>query len=239
MDGFFSLFSLQTLQNALHIIGYPAVTLFILIESAGIPLPGESMVLLAAFTAGVDGQLQLPGIIVCASFGAIVGDNIGFYIGRVGGRRFVERFGRFFFLKVEHLDKAAQFFDRHGPKAVFFGRFITFLRIWAAFLAGMNQMRWKTFLFYNALGGIVWALSISLLGFFAGRLLHDHFDQVDLVMKMTGWVGLGICIALAISAYIIFRIRRARTRRTHMAEEEPVAANHSCSSTSKNSTPVP
>lgn len=235
MDGFLSLFSLQTLVTALHVIGYPAVTLFILVESAGIPLPGESVVLLAAFTAGVDGQLQLPWIIVCAIFGAIVGDNIGFYIGRTGGRRFVERFGRFFFLKVEHLDKAAKFFDRHGPKAVFFGRFITFLRIWAAFLAGMNKMRWKTFLFYNALGGIVWALYISLLGFFAGRLFHDHFDKVELLVRMIGWVGLGICVVLPISAYVIFRIRRAR--RVRMAEEEAVAASHS-SSASKSPTLV-
>ena len=229
MSGFFSLFSLHTLANALHVMGYPAITLFILIESAGIPLPGESVVLLAAFTAGVDGQLQLPWIIACASFGAILGDNIGFYIGRTGGRRFVERFGRFFFLKMEHLDKAAKFFDHHGPKAVFFGRFITFLRIWAAFLAGMNRMRWKTFLFYNALGGIVWAVYISLLGFFAGRLLHDHFDKVEFVARMIGWSGLGICVALAIGAYIIFRIRKARRMRMTEDNVEAVAACHSSS----------
>ena len=237
MDGFLSFFSLQTLANALHVIGYPAVTLFILLESAGIPLPGESVVLLAAFTAGVDGQLQLPWIIVCASFGAILGDNIGFYIGRTGGRRFVERFGRFFFLKMEHLDKAALFFDRHGPKAVFFGRFITFLSIWAAFLAGVNRMRWKTFLFYNALGGIVWALYVSLLGFFAGRVFHDHFDQVESLARMIGWAGLGICVVVAISAFVIFRIRKAR--RIRVEKEEAVAASHSSSSTSKNATLTP
>src|SRR5215470_6346011 len=225
MSGLLSFFSLQTLVNALHVMGYPAITLFILLESAGIPLPGESVVLLAAFTAGVDGQLQLPWIIVCASLGAILGDNLGFYIGRTGGRRFVERFGRFFFLKMEHLDKAAKFFDRHGPKTVFFGRFITLLRIWAAFLAGMNRMRWRTFLFYNALGGIVWALYISLLGFFAGRLFHDHFDQVELLVRTIGWTGLGICIVLAIAAYITFRIRRAR--RIRRTKEETVAASHS------------
>jgi len=236
MSGLLSFFSLQTLVNALHVMGYPAIILFILFESAGIPLPGESIVLLAAFTAGVDGQLQLPWIIVCASAGAILGDNIGFYIGRTGGRRFVERFGRFFFLKMERLDKAAQFFDRHGPKTVFFGRFITLLRIWAAFLAGMNRMRWRTFLFYNALGGIVWALYISLLGFFAGRLFHDHFDKVELLVRTIGWTGLGICIALAIGAYIAFRIRRAR--RIRKTKEETVAASHS-SSTSKSKTLTP
>jgi membrane protein DedA with SNARE-associated domain len=227
MNEFLSFFSLHTLENALHVIGYPAVTLFILIESAGIPIPGESMMLLAAFTAGADGQLQLPWIIICAIFGAIVGDNIGFYIGRTGGRRFVERFGRFFFLKTEHLDKAAIFFNRHGPKAVFIGRFITFLRIWAAFLAGMNKMRWKTFLFYNALGGIIWSLYISFLGFFAGRLLHDHFDQVELAARMVGWVGLALCVLLIVATFIFFRIRRARARRVQTAEVKPVAASHS------------
>ncbi len=236
MSGFLSFFSLQTLQDMLHVIGYPAVTLFILIESAGIPIPGESMLLLASFTAGVDGQLRLPWIIFWASFGAIVGDNIGFYIGRTGGRRFVERFGRFFFVKTEHLDKAAKFFDRHGAKAVFLGRFITFLRIWAAFLAGMNKMHWKTFLFYNALGGIVWALYISLLGFFAGRLFHDNFDKVELLVRMIGWVGLGICVVLAVGAFIIFRIRRAR--RIRLMEVGAVAVGRSSSSADKSSAPV-
>jgi membrane protein DedA with SNARE-associated domain len=234
MSEFLSLFSLQTIANVLHVIGYPAITLFVLIECAGIPLPGETVVLLAAFSAGVDGQLQLPWIIVCASFGAILGDNIGFYIGRTGGRRFVERFGRFFFLKMEHLDKAEKFFERHGPKAVFFGRFVTFLRIWAAFLAGMHRMRWKTFLFYNALGGIVWTLYISLLGFFAGRVLHDHFDDVEFLVRTIGWTGLGICVLLAISAFVVFRIRRARRRR--IAKEEAIAASHSSSSTNKRPT---
>lgn len=229
MSGFLSFFSLQTLAHVLHVIGYPAITLFILLESAGIPLPGESVVLLAAFTAGTDGQLQLPWIIVCASVGAILGDNMGFYIGRTGGRRFVERFGRFFFLKMEHLDRAAKFFERHGPKAVFFGRFITFLRIWAAFLAGVNRMRWRTFLFYNALGGIVWALYVSLLGFFAGRLFHDHFDKVELLVRMIGWTGLGICVVLAAGAYIVFRIRRARRLRMKETKVEAVAACHSSS----------
>ena len=222
MNGFFSFFSLHNLANALHVIGYPAVTLFILVESAGIPLPGETIVLLAAFTAGVDGQLQLPWIILCASLGAIIGDNVGFQIGRTVGRKFVERFGRFFFVKTAQLDRAANFFQRHGAKAVFFGRFVTFLRIWAAFLAGMNHMRWQTFLFYNALGGIIWAIYISLLGYFAGRIFHDHFDQVDRLVRTVGWVGLVACIVLAIAAYILLRIRRTREQHKNGSNEESV-----------------
>ena len=100
-----ALISLETLQNALHVLGYPAVTLFIMIESSGIPFPGETMLLLASFYAAIDHQLQLPLIIACAAVGAIAGYNIGYYVGRTGGRAFVERFGRYLFLKPRHLDR--------------------------------------------------------------------------------------------------------------------------------------
>src|SRR6266568_600391 len=166
-----ALISLQTLQNALHTVGYPAVTLFVMIESSGIPFPGETMLLLASFYAAVDHQLQIGIIIACAALGAIIGDNIGFYVGRTGGRAFVERFGRYVFLKPQHLDRAEKFFAKYGDKTVFFGRFIAVLRAWAAFLAGVNQMRWRTFLIYNAAGGILWATIFGLLGYFPWRSL--------------------------------------------------------------------
>ncbi len=205
-------FSLQALQHILHIIGYPAVTLFILIESAGIPLPGEIMVLLASFSAGTDGHLQLPIIIACAATGAIIGDNIGYYIGHVGGRKFIERFGRYFFLKTQHLDKAEMFFNRHGAKTVFFGRFISLLRIWAAVLAGMNHMHWRTFLIYNSLGGIVWACSISLLGYLAGHVFHQHFHQVEWLVKIIGWGGTAIVLVITAGAVFTYRRHRAHCK---------------------------
>jgi len=220
MISLFPFFSLQTLQHALHVIGYPAVTLFILIESAGIPLPGEVMVLLASFSAVTDGQLQLPIIIACAAAGAIIGDNIGYYIGRTGGRKFIERFGRYFLLKPQHLDKAELFFKRHGAKTVFFGRFISLLRIWAAILAGMNHMPWRTFLIYNALGGIIWACYVSLLGYLAGHVFHEHFDQVELLVKTIGWGGLAIVMVTAASAFILYRRRRAHREEATMEKEE-------------------
>src|SRR5260370_6905449 len=129
MISLFSFFSLQSLQHALHVIGYPAVTLFVLIESAGIPLPGEVMVLLASFSAGTDGQLQLPIIIACAAAGAIIGDNIGYYIARTGGRKFIERFGRYLFLKPHPLYTTELFFTPHPPQTIFFGPFIPLLHI--------------------------------------------------------------------------------------------------------------
>ena len=138
---FAALIPLQILQNALDILGYPAVTLFILIESAGVPFPGETMLLLASFYAATTSHLHISLVIACAAMGAILGDNIGYYVGRTGGRTFVERFGRYFFVKPKHLDYAQRFFAKHGNKTVFFGRFFTILRIWSAFLAGVNGMR--------------------------------------------------------------------------------------------------
>jgi membrane protein DedA with SNARE-associated domain len=210
---FTTLFSLHTLQSLLDLLGYPAVTLLILLESAGLPLPGESMVLLASFYAATSHQLQLPLIMLCAALGAIMGDNIGYLIGRTGGRRFVERFGKYFFLKTSHLEYAERFFARHGAKTVFFGRFITLLRIWAAFLAGMNQMPWRTFMFYNALGGITWAILIGSLGYFGGIFFQDHFDQVEQLVKLIGWGGLGAVILLAIGMLLFLRLRHARQQR--------------------------
>src|SRR6266550_6432092 len=174
-----ALISLATLQNALNNFGYAAVILFIMIESSGIPFPGETMLLLASFYAGTNHQLQIPIVIACAAAGAIIGDNLGYLAGRTGGRALVQRFGKYVFLKPEHLDYAEKFFAKHGDKTVFFGRFVAVLRAWAAFLAGVNHMKWRTFLIYNAAGGIVWAIIYGTLGFFAGRIFHDNFAKVE------------------------------------------------------------
>jgi membrane protein DedA with SNARE-associated domain len=205
-----ALISLDTLRSALSTLGYPAVALFIMIESSGIPFPGETMLLLASFYAAVDQHLQIPLVIVCAALGAIIGDNIGYTVGRTGGYALVRRFGRFVFLKEEHLERAERFFAKHGDKTVFFGRFVAVLRAWAAFLAGVNRMRWPAFLIYNAAGGILWATVYGCLGFFAGRIFHDNFDAVERLARTISWAGAGLIVAAAIVAYIVFRVRRKR-----------------------------
>src|SRR5260370_33229617 len=112
-----ALISLQTLQSALSTWGYPAVSLFIMIESSGIPFPGETMLLLASFSAAtIDPQLNIVIIIAYAPLGAVIGDNAGYYIGRTGGRAIVERFGRYVFVKPRHLDYAEKYFEKHGDK---------------------------------------------------------------------------------------------------------------------------
>jgi membrane protein DedA with SNARE-associated domain len=171
------------------------------------------MLLLAAFYAAVDHYLQIPFVIGCAALGAIVGDNIGFYVGRTGGKAFIERYGHYFFLKPEHLERAEKFFAKYGDKAVFFGRFIAILRAWAAFLAGVNQMRWRTFLIYNAAGAILWATIFGLLGFYAGRLFHDNFTQVENLARRISWTLAGIIIlaVIVIVAIVIYR-RKKRSK---------------------------
>lgn len=215
-----SLLPLETLRNALNTFGYPAVAVFIMIESTGIPFPGETMLLFASFYAAVDQQLQIPLVIACAALGAIIGDNFGYTVGRTGGHAFVRRFGRYFFLKEKHLDHAERFFAKHGDKTVFFGRFIAILRAWAAFLAGVNRMHWTRFLIYNAAGGIIWAIAYGCLGFYAGRIFHDNFGAVEHLASTISWVGAGLIAAAIIAAYIFFRVRRHHHHKDETHEQE-------------------
>ncbi|MFL5628224.1 MAG: DedA family protein [Ktedonobacteraceae bacterium] len=211
-----ALISLETLRQTLEVLGYPAVMLFIMIESSGVPFPGETMLLLAAFYAAIDQQLQLPIIIACAAFGAIFGDNIGYYVGRTGGRAFAERFGRYIFLKPEHLDRSERFFAKYGDKTVFLGRFISILRTWSAFLAGVNQMPWRTFLFYNAAGGIVWAIIFGTLGYLAGRVFSDDFSQVERLARTVSWIG-----GAAIVTVVVLTFFFVRWRLKHLTDNQP------------------
>ncbi|GHO84852.1 DedA family protein [Dictyobacter formicarum] len=199
---------LQLLQNFLHTLGYPAVVLFVMIESSGIPLPGETMLLLASFYAAVYHDLSLPIVIACAATGAILGDNIGYGVGRTGGKAFVERYGHYLFLRPEKLRRAEQFFSKHGDKTVFFGRFVAILRAFAAFLAGVNKMRWPTFLVYNAAGGIIWAITYGLIGYYAGRIFHDNFGQVERLAGRISWILAAVIIIGAIIAFIIYKKRK-------------------------------
>ncbi|HEY4387138.1 MAG TPA: DedA family protein [Ktedonobacteraceae bacterium] len=199
----------QILQQALQTLGYPGVALFVMIESSGIPFPGETMLLLAAFYAAIDHQMSIVLIIISAALGAIIGDNIGFSVGRTGGKAFLTRYGRYLFLKPEHMDRAEQFFSKHGNKTVLLGRFIAVLRAWAAFLAGVHQMHWKTFFFYNMLGGILWAVLYGLLGYFAGRVFHDNFARVEHLAAIISW-SLGSLIVLGVTIFVIRHYVRTR-----------------------------
>jgi membrane protein DedA with SNARE-associated domain len=171
--------------------GYPLVFLLVMSESSGLPIPGETALIAAAVLAS-QGKLQIGVVIGLAAAGAIVGDNIGYVIGRQGGRWLLERPGRFFRQRQEVLRIGEPFFERHGPKAVFFGRFILGLRVWASWLAGATRMHWRSFALWNALGGITWAVGVGLiaylLGSSAGNAL-EAFGIFGLVAVLIAIVG--------------------------------------------------
>jgi membrane protein DedA with SNARE-associated domain len=197
--------STSTLTHLLDMWGYSIVALSVAIESSGIPFPGETMLLIAATYAGA-GHLRIAWVIAAAATGAIVGDNLGYTVGRYGGRALVQRYGRYVHIRAEHLDRAEQFFDRYGDRTVFFGRFVAVLRAWVAFLAGMNRMRWPKFLVFNAAGGIIWATVYGLLGYFLGHnlpLLHQ-------IVNLLGVGGIVAAVVVALVAFVLWRRRKAR-----------------------------
>jgi membrane-associated protein len=169
-------------------VGYPVVFALIAIETMGIPVPGETALIAAALLAH-DGQLEIVPLIVVASLAAIVGDNIGFAIGRKGGRRVFAAPGPLYEHRLKLLEHGEPFFAKHGPKAVFLGRWVSGLRIASAWLAGINQMRWPTFLFWNALGGIAWATSIALGVYLLGKIAEDILKTAGPALAVVGVLG--------------------------------------------------
>jgi membrane protein DedA with SNARE-associated domain len=208
-------------QNLIHLLttsGYWAVLIFIAIESTGIPFPGETMLLIAAIYAGTTHRLAIILVIVAAASGAILGDNLGFLLGRAGGYRLLRRYGPYILLDERKLKLGQYLFMKHGGKVVFFGRFVAVLRAWAAFLAGTNRMQWPGFLLFNALGGIIWATLFGLGGYFLGNNIH----------RLTGSVAIiSILLAtLVLIAFLIF-VRRNEHRLQEEAERalpEPLDA---------------
>src|ERR1035438_8707223 len=154
-------------KHLVQVFGYPLLFLIVMSESSGLPVPGETGLIAAAVLAS-QGKLKIELVIALAAAGAIVGDNIGYVIGRRGGRWLLERPGRFHYQRLQVLQTGQPFFERHGPKAVFFGRFVLGLRVWASWLAGATHMHWRSFVLWNALGGICWATAIGLIAYYLG-----------------------------------------------------------------------
>jgi membrane protein DedA with SNARE-associated domain len=191
-------FSMANLQNLLMAYGYWAVLLFVAIESTGIPFPGETMLLVAAIYAGTTHHLSLPLVILAAASGAIIGDNLGFWVGREGGYRLLRRFGRYIHINERQLKLGEYLFLKHGGKVVFFGRFVAVLRAWAAFLAGTNRMKWPSFLLFNALGGIVWATIYGAGGYVLGKNIHRIAGPVGITFTV-------IAVLLTIAGFIFLK----------------------------------
>lgn len=179
--------------------GYLIVFFGVMLESMGVPIPGET-ILLAAGVLVQRGSLDPGDAVAFGVLGAVAGDQLGYWIGRRGGRPFVLRWGRYVLITPERLDRAEEFFDRHGGKAVFLARFVAGLRVFGALVAGISQMRWRKFFFYNALGGAIWATAAVSVGY----LLAGSLGLAQRWMgRATGLLAL--IIVLALLFYLAYR----------------------------------
>jgi membrane protein DedA with SNARE-associated domain len=182
-------------------VGYPLLFFLVAGESAGLPLPGETSILVGGALAA-KGTLSFPLVVVVAAAGAIVGDNIGYIVGRNLLRKMVTGEGRLA-PRLEHrVAQGEVFFQQHGGKTVFFGRWLPILRLTAAWLAGAHHMPWPRFFAFNAAGGICWALTIGALGYFVGNRAESALSFVSLLA--------GTAILLAVISH--FALRRMRKR---------------------------
>jgi uncharacterized protein (TIGR03382 family) len=192
---------LASLVSVAREVGYPLLFGLVAIETMGIPVPGETAIFTAGILASRD-QLQIELVIAVAAAAAIVGDNVGFAIGRRVGRRLLLAPGPLERHRRRVIEVGEPFFQRHGPKAVFLGRWVTGLRITSAWLAGVNRMSWPTFLFWNALGGICWAASVSLVAYYLGRGAE----------RIVNAAGLGGAIVVVVGALLVWLVLRRRDR---------------------------
>jgi membrane protein DedA with SNARE-associated domain len=172
--------------------GHWVIFLVVMLESMGVPMPGETALVTAAVYAGSTQRLDIETVILAAAAGAIIGDNIGYSVGRRFGLPLLVRHGHYVHLTSKRLKLGQYLFLRYGGAIVFFGRFIAFLRTFAALLAGVNRYPWKGFLFFNAVGGIVWAVVFGVGGYYFGDAI-EHFSRpvaiAAAVAAAIGFVG--------------------------------------------------
>lgn len=180
--------------------GYWVVFFGVMIENAGVPVPGETILLAAGFFAS-QGHFNLWGVMAIAGLGAALGDNTGYLIGRKVGRATLERYGRYAGLTHRRIAQMDRFFTAHGNKTILIARFITGLRVFAALLAGSARMPWRSFAIYNMLGAALWSVAISLAGFFFGR----SWDVLEHWIKGAGLIMLGIAATVAVTLIVIRR----------------------------------
>ena len=186
------LLSLETLQEIAHQYGYWAIFLGIALENTGVPIPGETITIIGGFLAGSH-DLNYWLVLVCAISGAVLGDNFGYWIGRWGGWPFLLRFGSFFRIPEKKLVAARNQFSNNAARAVFFGRFVALLRIFAGPMAGIARMPYPQFLLCNLGGATVWAVIMVTLSFFLGRLLP--LQQLVEIFARFGIVALGLVLS--------------------------------------------
>jgi membrane protein DedA with SNARE-associated domain len=190
------------MSSLVHHYGLAALFLVVMLESGGVPLPGET----ALVTAGVfasRGQLDIVSVIAVAAAAAIIGDNLGYWVARTGGRGLIERSKLLSRWTERTLPWSESFFERHGSKTIFIARFFSVLRVTAAWLAGLSRMHWWKFLLWNAAGGICWALAVGLIAYYAGQAAADAISHY-------GLIGGGVLVGLVLIAVVGFHFWRKR-----------------------------
>lgn len=198
--------------------GYAALAALVFLESAGLPVPGETALLSAAFAAA-HGALSLPVVVLCAAIAGILGDNLGYSLGRRFGRGWLERNGRWVFLSPARLERMDAFFVRFGPAAVTIARFVTGVRVIAAIAAGAAHMPWRRFLLFNAIGAVLWAGIVGGIGYALGR----GYGQFSARVGHAGFVLLGAVGAVAVAAWAFRRALLARRGSAELALRVPAA----------------
>ena len=190
--------------------GYLIMALLIGGESAGLPLPGETSLIAGAVEAQ-RGVLSLPWVMAVGALAAMVGDNLGYLAGSRAGRPALVRYGRFIHVREKEMLVLDYYFSHHGAKTVFLGRWVTILRVGAALFAGASGMRWRSFLLWNALGSVAWAVGVSLLGFFFAA-------SVGAVKSIVGYFGIAAFVAAVVVMFLV--LRRISRRVYRLVEEE-------------------
>ena len=187
----------STLTSVISTYGAWIVGSAVAVESMGIPVPGETMLVTAAVYAGTSSELSIVNVLLAAIIGAIAGDNVGFWIGRTVGFRWVIHHQSRLRLDTRRLKLGQYLFLRHGGKVVFFGRFVAVLRVLTALLAGINCMSWRSFLLFNALGGIVWAGAFGLGAYAFGETLASALSRFGVVLGIAAAAAVVVVLLLA------------------------------------------
>jgi membrane protein DedA with SNARE-associated domain len=204
---------LHSLEPTLNQYGYLAVAALVLLEDFGVPVPGETILIVAAVYAGT-GRLNIFLVGLIGFLAALIGDNIGFAIGHFGGRPLVERWGRYIFLTPERVDKATDFFQRHGGKIVVVARFIEGLRQANGIIAGISGMHWAKFLAFNALGAALWVAVWTCIGYFSG-------NNIDSIYNTATRYSTYLVIAAGVFVLALIARHLLRRRRRHASEKGP------------------
>ena len=197
-----ALVTASVVTDWLTAVGLPLLFIFVALESAGIPLPGETALITASILAS-QGHFKIYWVIVVAAAAAILGDNGGYWAARLGAMKLIRRSGRLSRFADRVLPPSERFFERHGGKTVFFARFIAILRFTAAWLAGLSKMSWWRFLLWNAAGGIGWAVGFGLLAYYVGHAAADAIDRY-------GYIAAGVIIFAIVAGFFGLRLWKKR-----------------------------